>query len=58
VPSQATDANGDGKADFLWTRTDGTVGLWLMSGGAMIDHRSVMAATPSWSVATTVEQNR
>jgi len=58
VPSQATDANGDGKADFLWTRTDGTVGLWLMSGGAMIDHRSVMAATPSWSIATTVEQNR
>jgi ELWxxDGT repeat protein len=52
-----SDFNGDGNADVLWRRTDGTLSTWIMNGSTTMSSGPVtsggVAVTPgaSWSVA-------
>jgi hypothetical protein len=55
------DFNGDGKADFIFQHTDGTIAVWLMNGTSLV--RSVVLDTlgsldAAWRVAAVTDLNQ
>ena len=47
--AKVADYNGDGKADILWHKTDGSVSLWLMNGFEALDAATIGNAG-SWMI--------
>ena len=54
-----SDFNGEGHADMLWRKSDGTLAMWLMNGSAIASSSGVtsqgiaIAPDQSWNVAAT-----
>jgi len=51
------DFNGDGKADLLWKRADGSVVMWLMNGAAMSSSANLIGPASGWSVTQVADFN-
>jgi hypothetical protein len=49
----ASDFDGDGKSDILWTSTSGAVAIWLMDGTTMTSSAFVATPGTEWSVVGT-----
>lgn len=50
------DFNGDGKADLLWRRNTGAMGLWYLNGSSVASYGSLVNAAnpdPNWAIAAT-----
>ena len=44
------DFNGDGRQDFLWRNTDGTVVIWLMNGATILSSASLGVVPTDWRI--------
>jgi hypothetical protein len=44
------DFNGDGRQDFLWRNTDGTVVIWLMNGASILSSGSLGVVPTDWRI--------
>jgi hypothetical protein len=51
------DFNGDGNADILWRDSSGDLGVWLMSGAAIISSASLCNVPATWTVVGTGDFN-
>ncbi len=49
-PAATHDFNGDGKSDILWENISGTLAVWLMNGGAVLQAGVLSTVPSSYSV--------
>jgi hypothetical protein len=56
-PNVPSNFYGTGTSDILWRNTDGTVGLWEMSGGQVLAETGFGQVDSSWQIAGTGDFN-
>jgi FG-GAP-like repeat len=53
----SADLNGDGKSDIVWRGTDGTVYLWLMNGGTIVNQGVAGNPGADWAIIDLADMN-
>ena len=56
-PSIAADCNGDGTSDLLLQNADGTPSVWLLNGGAVLQHGTLANPGAGWHAVAAADFN-